>query len=366
MDLVVVDGSNVVNSVGAFVAETDVDDAGLRAYLHGWFDIDRLVMATIRTGRPLLGTVIFHSYKMPGKGRYRFKQSDVDAFWGRQASNPHASCIAVEIPGTQRESASFTCTHCGRENADVEARSEKGIDTAITAYLFETADRWESACIFSIDSDFMPPVHSLRRRGKQVFAAGERGERPTALVRACQSFFDLNLRFVAADVAVYRFFAPGGPLDGLVEELAAGERLTIRIARSIDWHDELDDRRLALEIAIAHPEGDGVAEAIRAEVVRAVARVPNLGPLIHCERRNSALVLATLHGPSTILGGYARHADAVLGDAKWRRFVGDVGDAIDASRIYMNAAQERVRAGRAAVEAAARDDGTAGKTGVPT
>ncbi|HEY3237575.1 MAG TPA: NYN domain-containing protein, partial [Polyangiaceae bacterium] len=202
MDLVVVDGPNLYNDVASSLLGT-WSDGDLTAYLLEWFDMDRLVLATLNLeAPPKLGVVIFHSHKALGRDPYRIKQEQLDAFWGRQGTNPDASTYLVEIPGEQQETYLFKCKSCAVDNS-TNTTSEKGIDTSITTYLLETADRWDSVCLFSQDVDYVPPVLALRRRGKMVFAACSRSDRATALLRACQSHFPLDLSFLLADIQLW-------------------------------------------------------------------------------------------------------------------------------------------------------------------
>jgi len=148
VDLVIIDGPNLHNTLGTSLAEqTDPDT--VRKYLVEWFDIDRLVRATLHIDEPpSLGIVVFHSLKPLGRVKWRLDQSETMSFWGRQATNPDTSAVVVEIPGEQQEKQPYRCEGCGREGF-ATTTSEKGIDTAITAYLFESVDHWEAACLFS-------------------------------------------------------------------------------------------------------------------------------------------------------------------------------------------------------------------------
>src|SRR5258706_8909607 len=102
MDLVVVDGPNLFNSIVTALS-SNADEKTLRAYFACWFDVDRLVLATIGAMEdPQLGVVIFHSRKPIGKKSCRLEPQDADAFWGRQGTNPNTSCILVDIPGGQQ------------------------------------------------------------------------------------------------------------------------------------------------------------------------------------------------------------------------------------------------------------------------
>ena len=220
VDLVVVDGPNLYGHVATFtLRQFSKDDYPLaKRYLTEWFDIDRFVAATLQLNNPpKLGTVIFHSRRAIGRHdaiRLSGGNPELDSFWARQASNPDASSVVVDIPGDQQDVATFYCDTCQKE-CQAKSGTEKGVDSSMITYLFETAERWNSVCLFTQDVDFVPPVLALRRRGRQVFAASERGPNTSALVRSCQSFFDLDYDFLIRDIAMFRLFAAGRLLDVL-------------------------------------------------------------------------------------------------------------------------------------------------------
>ena len=101
------------------------------------------------------------------------------AFWARQGSNQLSSTELVTVPGDS-------------------GSNEKGVDVAITTFMFETADHWSSVCIVSDDADFVPAIYSLKRRGKKVFCAVS----PRAslqIVQVSTSHYKLCLPFIDAD-----------------------------------------------------------------------------------------------------------------------------------------------------------------------
>lgn len=215
MDLVLVDGPNVFNSVARFL-ETAVGDTHrelLPQYFLDWFDFDRLVLKAIGTSSPpTLGIVLFHSNRALGRGAARLDGNATRAFWARQAGNFDTSDMIVDVPADQREVYEFSCTSCAAPN-NCTVSGEKGVDSAMIVHMFETAHRWESLAIFSRDVDFAPAVIALRRRGKQVYAVGEPGDAQSALSRAAQSFFTLPLTELLQDFALFVLCRPGGVLD---------------------------------------------------------------------------------------------------------------------------------------------------------
>jgi uncharacterized LabA/DUF88 family protein len=226
IDLVMVDGPNLFGTVGTFLERNIAPEHrnDLRLYMADWFDFDRLVLRTLgEPNAPTLGIVLVHSNKHLGKDS--FKLSDPSKFWGRQSSNPGTSSLVVALAKDDQEHYQFECSKCGESN-QCKSVHEKGVDSTMIVYMFETAERWDSLCIFSRDTDFVPAVWSLRRRGKQVYVAAEKADATTALGRASQSFFQVNSAFILRDFGSYLAFRSGGIVDdwiaGLSDNLAAG------------------------------------------------------------------------------------------------------------------------------------------------
>lgn len=202
--LVVVDGANLMNEVGRYLSTvpTTADDATQRRYFSEWFDIDRLIAATLGEELKLspykdLGIVIVHSLRGIGDegSLWRIEQTKAtEPFWARQGAAPNTSTLLVQVKGPK----------------------EKGVDTAIVVYMFETIDQWSSAVIFSNDADYVPAVWSLRRKGKRVYCAASDSSSP--LVQACQTFLPWHEDFLRADRALFHFLQKGGGLDQLFED----------------------------------------------------------------------------------------------------------------------------------------------------
>jgi hypothetical protein len=203
--LVAVDGRNLINDIGRYMSRrptaTTADLELAKEYYRQWFDIDRLVEATL-ADQVLpwsdLGIVVFRSRKAVGAGAYQMKDEVAQAFWARQGSNPNTSSLLVDVDGAR-------------------AGKDVGMDIAIVVYLFETIARWDAVILFSNDSDFVPAVWSLRRQGKRVFCASDTEDRATPLVQACQHFYPWNVRFLDADWAMWCALQPDGPLDRFLE-----------------------------------------------------------------------------------------------------------------------------------------------------
>jgi uncharacterized LabA/DUF88 family protein len=233
IELIVVDGPNLYNSVARCLAR-ETDQVSARDYLKRYFDIDRFTIATIRRSNidryviPRLGIVIFHSARRLGSDKtVKLMDREVTDFWARQGAIPFCSTELVALPGTQEELTEAVCPTCDEtilcqkchQPARVAERREKGVDTSITTYLLETADRWDSVCIISGDVDFVPPVRSLKRRGKQVFCAVEPGSGHRDLTQVCTSHFELNIDFLRKDLERFKVLKPNGGLDAVLESL---------------------------------------------------------------------------------------------------------------------------------------------------
>jgi hypothetical protein len=221
MDLVLVDGPNLFGTVGSFLegAIPPAFRSELKAYMSDWFDFDRLVLRTLgEPNPPTLGIVLVHSNKQIGKSAHRVAgDAEATAFWGRQAANPGTSSLVVSFSKDEQEHFHFKCKQCQTPN-DCPSVHEKGVDSTMIVYMFETVGSWNSLCLFSRDTDFVPAVWALRRRGKQVFVAAENADATTALGRASQSFFQVNTAFLLTDFGNYLAFRP----DGVVDRWIAG------------------------------------------------------------------------------------------------------------------------------------------------
>ena len=229
-EIVVIDGPNLVNSAANHLQKKYPEEKErVRCYLSKWFDVDRLIGASTPFSLEMeLGTTIFHSRKSVGGKSVGLSTEETDRFWGRQATWPNTSCVLIDIPGEQHETLAGVCPKC-EEEVELTSRSEKGIDTGITTYLFETCSRWDTLFLVSQDVDFVPPVQALRRMGKKVFLIGVYGARPSALERTCQSCFKLDLDFVQSDFELFRFNSPDGGLGQIISEVEADSNVQFGI-----------------------------------------------------------------------------------------------------------------------------------------
>lgn len=314
MDLVVIDGPNLFNTIAS---KLDADDEVLTFYLEECFDVDLLVVASLkalagRSARPRMGIVIFHSRKPLGRGAYYLADRKTETFWARQASNPDTSAFTVDIPGDQQDTFAFQCSKCGYAN-EVATRAEKGIDTSITTYLMETLESWESVCLFSRDADYAPLVAALRRKGKMVYVAVPAEERATALVRVSQSTVALDMDFVRRDIAVSKYLMPDGILDELVASLTAEKDLNF----TVDEHSEE-----SLALGIVHPKGADAG--IQAVISSSLARAEAIGLRLRVQQRNDRFLIIALTRDEAVQRKIVRF----LPTAGWGSHVGNMFDLL--------------------------------------
>jgi hypothetical protein len=291
--LVLVDGSNMVNAAGRWLASIRPGDSSdlVQRYLRDWFDVDRFVSATIADEiDPLhdLGIVVFHTMNRLGPESCAWTIAGRDQlmpFWSRQGSNPSCSTMHVEVPG----------------------QMEKGLDMSMAVYLFETLERWQAAFLFTDDADFVPAVWSLRRHGKRVYCAALDTSEPRPLVLACQHFYPWDVVFLFADLVLFEELQPGGGLDRfLAHENVLPKQLSLRWdggallllpedEHNLTGYDELLTKMMGSECFRAVQHGN----SLRVE--------PFMG--------GRSLETAVLVGE-----GLRRHAD-VLSKAAWHRLL---------------------------------------------
>src|SRR4051812_27090684 len=104
MDLVLIDGPNVFNSVARHLERcVGEEKIHLARYFSDWFDFDRVVLNALGTqSPPTLGIVIFHSSKALGGGASRLDGDKCNRFWARQAGNFDTSDVIIDVPADQR------------------------------------------------------------------------------------------------------------------------------------------------------------------------------------------------------------------------------------------------------------------------
>lgn len=237
--LFVVDGPNLYNRVSEHLVRekrSALGDDVNRAYFREWFDVDRLVLATVgglgRDPWKNLGVVVFRSNKAMGAHTARIDQKDLLDYWTRQGTNPNTSVMVVDIPGGPRGRKKKKNVEADEavdvppDEDDDDRGGEKGVDMSMAVYLFETIDSWDTAVLFTDDTDFVPAVWSLRRKGKRVHCVARDKDRTSPLAVACQDFKPLSLSFLELDRRLFELLQPGGLIARFVEEyvLADGMR----------------------------------------------------------------------------------------------------------------------------------------------
>lgn len=193
------------NFYSRFLSSGIEEPRTLRDYFLYWFDFDRL--AKKLTGY-YPNVWVFYSGKRFGPSSNRVQEEFLDDFINRINSQIGVTAKNVNIPGQQREPASYVCEKCGHEGL-AQWESEKGIDASLTVQLFDTLDAWDEAYLLSGDADFVPTVESLRRKGKIVIGAGF-SDASSALVRECYDYINLSEIFLRDDIVAYQVFKDGG------------------------------------------------------------------------------------------------------------------------------------------------------------
>lgn len=298
--LVVVDGANLVNDLGRSLAEatpSKADRSVQERYYREWFDIDRLVTATLGAELRLdtwkdLGITLFHSLRAPGEegSVYRLEGKETLPFWARQGMAPNTATQLIQVPGPK----------------------EKGVDTAIVVHLFETIDSWESAVIFSNDADYVPAVQALRRRGKRVYCASPPNpdDKARPLVQACQSFLPWDMQFLRADRALFEAVQPGAALDKV---------FSLDNIRSLPWKLRLVGDAMATGCV-----GSPVAENLANEVFRAecpeLCAISDL-QLIWVADRQPSSAPTQLRASTSVWEGLRRNREQARAGTSWGRLL---------------------------------------------
>lgn len=182
------------------------DRGQLKTYFVDWLDFDLL---TLRLTDSFSGIWIFYSGQRLGPKDERLSGQELRDYIKRINSLEGVTARDVGIRRRQKERVPYTCAHCNA-TGDAYVETEKGVDAALIVHLFETKDTWSRAFVLSADSDFMPAVASLRRRGKIIVGAGFPALTSDALIRECYSYVDLVDAFLAQDVALYEMFRVAG------------------------------------------------------------------------------------------------------------------------------------------------------------
>ena len=186
------------------------DPTLLRSYFVDWFNLGDLNLVSGDPSNRPIGIWGFYSKLHLGPARARILDRDFKKYINRTNRLPAVTLYDVDIPGSQREPVEVTCPNCD-QLVKTESMSEKGIDSSLTVYLFDTMDAWDKAILVSGDADFVPVVKALRRRGKIVIGAGFE-DASTALVRECYSYDNIG-GFLREDIGAYLLFKEDGIID---------------------------------------------------------------------------------------------------------------------------------------------------------
>jgi hypothetical protein len=305
--LTVVDGHNLFNDAARELARARLRPDLLARYFREWFDVDRLISATVAGRRELpsdppgnFGTVIFHSRNALGGDKAMYRIADTTPFWQRQGAAPNTSTFFFEVPGAPRgkgrpkdEKDDAKTDEAAEQEPEndvglVTTGRDYGMDVAIAVYLMETAPRWEAAVLFTGDTDLVAAVWSLKRQGKRIFCSLPPRGAASPLVLACQSFFPWDITFLRADFAMFAFLSAGGVLDRfVVHDLVkvaqiglVGGGLTLKPIRSGGAENVLNEMLRTEGLALyAGGSGDWihVAHALEPGTAPGAGQTPSLG-----------------------------------------------------------------------------------------
>ena len=181
------------------------EPALLREYVINWLDFDILAECISGHASPVQ---IFYSGRRLGPSSCRIDDKYLEEYIRRLNKLRGVTARDVNIPGSQREPASYLCENCGHEGI-AQWESEKGIDASLTVHLFDTSPSWDVAYLLSADADFVPAVASLRRSGKIINGAGF-CQTSEALVRECFEYIDLLESYIFDDFLCFFYLRPQG------------------------------------------------------------------------------------------------------------------------------------------------------------
>lgn len=300
--LVLVDGPNLFNDAGRLLQSASLSASSpstRSSYYRTWFDVDRLVGATLSHSDMRLehwtdlGIVIVHSRKGLGSDKTdnSVQGEEAVSFWARQGSNPNTSTLLVDIPGAPQG-------------------KEKGIDTTIVIYLFETLAQWDAAVLFSNDTDFVPAVWSLRRRGKRVYCSSHISNSTTPLVQACQHFLPWDTDFLSTDIRFFEALQPGGLLD----EVLTGplRQFSPRAIFPNDWG-------LQIEFAdVVPPSALSEAQSLLSTAPELLL-TPSGGNVTSLTAKDQVRPTSSDPCALWIMPGVRRHHES-FADAQWKRY----------------------------------------------
>jgi uncharacterized LabA/DUF88 family protein len=215
MNMSLIDLPNLFNSL----IRTQINETPLnKDYIINWLDLDLLSNAL--TQDTLSGIWVFHSKKLLGRDDNRLSRDEQDKYLKRLYQLQGVTTQDAGVPGEQNEAFDFECPNCKQKNQGTTT-SEKGVDTALIAHLFDTIDHWTTAIIMSQDADYCPAVAAARRKGKMVIGAGVTKDAAPALVRECFAYLDIIDNYIAEDFTAYKLLSDTG-LAGTASKVKEG------------------------------------------------------------------------------------------------------------------------------------------------
>jgi len=165
---VVIDGSNfmcrlIERDYHTYFIDGKASLSGLNARLQHWIRRD------VGTHR-CIGMDFFYSGKVFGAKNQKLTTEDTKALIERFGREQGVNVKKVDIRGEQ----------------------EKGIDVAVAACLMESADICETLVLISSDTDYVPALEAMKRKGRYVITAGFSANHPVELINISYIFYDLD------------------------------------------------------------------------------------------------------------------------------------------------------------------------------
>jgi uncharacterized LabA/DUF88 family protein len=229
--MILIDLPNLYNSL----TRTPINESPLnKDYVINWLDLDLLSRALIND--PLSGIWVFHSSKTLGREPNKLDSNEQYLYLQRLNMLPGVTTLDAGVPGEQNEAFNFECPKC-KEKTQERTTSEKGVDTALIAHLFDTIDHWTTAVILSQDADYCPAVAAARRKGKMVMGAGVLRDAAPALIRVCYDYLDIIDLYISQDFVAYKLLSETGLAGTAFKEkgVSADVSFTIKIYSTISY-----------------------------------------------------------------------------------------------------------------------------------
>lgn len=165
---VVVDGPNFIcRLMEQGLSPYEIADSFSVNEFHNF--VHKQVVKTIGTPRTT-GLDFFCSTKRPGPKNNKLTRGQMDRMLKRFSHEPKVTVHQVALA----------------------SQSEKGVDIAIAAKLFEYLDYCETFVLVSSNKDFVPALETLKRKAKYVVTFAFSGTHPIELINLSYHFIEVR------------------------------------------------------------------------------------------------------------------------------------------------------------------------------